>query len=162
MTINAVSLGPLFGKTNVGGVFSLGQQRGNNVIFASVETAMFCLLLKNEAWFSKSQYCQQCKQYFKPNRAARHQTNVTQVLERGRAAWRGTFPFCSTSLVLPGREKWTTDGEKGQTLALGPRLFHTALCANPQSVAQSDRSGYGAQRHRNEVAHGGSGGLFRL
>lgn len=38
---------------------------------------------------------------------------------------------------------WALRRGKGQTLALGPRLFHTALCANPQSVAQSDLSGNG-------------------
>lgn len=67
-----------------------------------------------------------------------HQTNVTQVSQRGLAAWRG------------------------QTLALGPRLLHTALCANPQSVAQSDLSGNGVVHtaQLNEVARSEIEDLF--
>lgn len=36
---------------------------------------------------------------------------------------------------------WALRRGKGQTLALGLRLFRTSPCANPQSVAQSDLSG---------------------
>lgn len=91
---------------------------------------------------SSSQHCPQYKQYFQPNQAAKHKTNVTLVLQRGLAAWREAFPFISASSA----PMWALRWGKGQTLALGPRLFHTALCANPQSVAQSGLGASGVIR----------------